>query len=128
VIVSGGLRSPDRIRRAYEDSGADAVMIARGALGNPWIFAELIGERTVPPEPDEVVDELRWVITRGREHWGPERAGRNLRKFYPWYLERLGVTGADADRFQRADGLERVLEMLSELDPAASRAALTAAL
>ena len=32
-------------RRAYEESGADAVMIARGALGNPWIFEELTGRR-----------------------------------------------------------------------------------
>ena len=41
VIVSGGARSADAARRAYELSGADAVMIARGSLGNPWLFAEL---------------------------------------------------------------------------------------
>jgi nifR3 family TIM-barrel protein len=116
VIVSGGLRTAGRIRRAYEESGADAVMIARGALGNPWIFAELTGDPDARPEPAEVIAEFRWVIARGREHWGPERAGRNLRKFYPWYLERLGITGQEADRFQRAEGLDRVLEMLSALE------------
>ena len=37
VIVSGGLDSAEGARRAYELSGADAVMVARGSFGNPWI-------------------------------------------------------------------------------------------
>ena len=50
MIVSGGLRTADAARRAYEESGADAVMIARGSLGNPWIFEQLTGARSAPPE------------------------------------------------------------------------------
>ncbi len=113
VIVSGGLRTADRARRAYEESGADAVMIARGSLGNPWIFAALTGDGDEQPDEDQVAAELRWVIERAAEHWGPERASRNLRKFYPWYVSRLGYEGAEADRFQRADSLDEVLELLS---------------
>ena len=45
VIVSGGLGSAEAARRAYRESGADAVMIARGSLGWPWIFEELTGQR-----------------------------------------------------------------------------------
>lgn len=115
VIISGGLRTPERARRAYEESGADAVMIARGGLGYPWIFAELTGRRLTPPERDEIIDELLWVIARAREHWGPDRAVRNLRKFYPWYLDRLGVPGREADAYQRTDSLEEVEEMLEGL-------------
>lgn len=113
VIVSGGLRSAGATRRAFEKSGADAVMVARGALGNPWIFEELTGRRSAPPRRDEIVAELNWVLDSGERHFGAERASRNLRKFYPWYLERLGISGAEADAFQRADSLDRVREMLA---------------
>ena len=68
VIISGGLDSAEAARQAYETSGADAVMIARGSLGNPWIFEELIGSRVAAPQREEVVAELRWVMDRAEEH------------------------------------------------------------
>jgi nifR3 family TIM-barrel protein len=113
VIVSGGLRSAARARAAYEQTGADAVMIARGSLGNPWIFSELTRSDARPPSREQVEAELGWVLDRAAEHWGPERAARNLRKFYPWYLERLGISGPEADRFQRTERLEQVRELLA---------------
>ena len=89
VILSGGMRSAEAARAAQEQTGAAAVMLARGALGNPWLFAQLLGLRTDEPTRDEVLDELDWVIDRAVEHLGEERAARYLRKFYPWYLTRL---------------------------------------
>jgi tRNA-dihydrouridine synthase B len=117
VLISGGARDPERARRAYEDSGAAAVLIARGSLGNPWIFAELTragGREAHEPTGEAIEAELRWVLDRAAEHWGPERAARNLRKFYPWYVERLGFTGLAADRFQRTESLDQVRDLLSQ--------------
>ncbi len=91
VIVSGGLLSDERAVEALERSGAEAVMLARGSLGNPWRFERLLGLRDGEPSPEEVVGELEWVIDAAEEHLGPDRAGRYLRKFYPWYAERLGL-------------------------------------
>jgi nifR3 family TIM-barrel protein len=64
VVISGGLDSAEGARHAYEASGADAVMIARGSLGNPWIFEELTGDRVAAPGRDEVIAELLWVMDR----------------------------------------------------------------
>jgi tRNA-dihydrouridine synthase B len=126
LIVSGGLRTAELTRRAFHESGADAVMVARGALGNPWIFEELTADRSAPPTRDEVVAELLWVLDRGEEHWGT-RAARNLRKFYPWYMERLDVRGSAADAYQRTETLAEVRRML-ERDFSASRELAGAAL
>src|SRR5207247_6615862 len=76
VIISGGLDTVGAARNAYEASGADAVMIARGSLGNPWIFEELIGRRSADPDRDDVIAELLWVMDRAEEHLGPDRAAR----------------------------------------------------
>jgi tRNA-dihydrouridine synthase B len=91
VILSGGLRSEERVREAFEQSGAEAVMLARGSLGDPWLFERLLGRRQSDPTEAEVLAELDWIIDRCEEHLGVERASRYLRKFYPWYADRLGA-------------------------------------
>ena len=96
VIVSGGLSSDARALEAFERTGADAVMLARGSLGNPWRFERLLGRREGGPTREEVVRELLWVIDRAEEHLGVERAGRYLRKFYPWYADTLGLSKKQA--------------------------------
>ncbi len=97
VILTGGLADAPRAREAFARTGAAAVMLARGALGNPWLFAELLGTREgLPPAREEVLDELDWTLARAVEHLGPERATRYLRKFHPWYVARLRLPGAQA--------------------------------
>jgi tRNA-dihydrouridine synthase B len=101
VILTGGLRSPAAVRDAYERTGAAAVMLARGALGNPWLFSQVLGTRDAEPSAGEVLAELDWVMDRAVEHLGEDRAGRYLRKFYPWYVERLGGGKALQEALQR---------------------------
>jgi nifR3 family TIM-barrel protein len=94
VIVSGGLLSDERAAEAFERSGAEAVMLARGSLGNPWMFERLLGLREGEPSTAEVIDQLRWTIDCCEQHMGVDRAGHYLRKFYPWYADRLGLAKA----------------------------------
>jgi nifR3 family TIM-barrel protein len=91
VILTGGMDDAASAREAFDATGACAVMLARGGLGNPWLFTELLEERTVRPTREQVLAELAWTIDRAVEHLGEERATRYLRKFYPWYVAQLGL-------------------------------------
>ena len=105
VIVTGGMDDPDHVRRVFEHTGCEAVMLARGCLGNPWLFEQVLGEREGAPEAGEVLAEWEWVLDRAEEHLGPDRAARYLRKFHPWYAERLDAPRPVLDALQRAGTL-----------------------
>jgi tRNA-dihydrouridine synthase B len=117
VILTGGLADAEQVREAFRLTGAAAVMLARGALGNPWIFSQLVRGRELGPSAEEVLAELDWTIDRAVEHLGAGRATRYLRKFYPWYVARLGLEPATSKRLQeslqRAETLERARQLLA---------------
>src|SRR4051794_27215227 len=115
VILSGGLQDEERILHAFDQTGADAVMLARGSLGNPWRFERLLGLREGEPSADEVLAELDWIFECCDEHLGPERAGRYLRKFYPWYCERLGLSKAVQQRLVTAPSAASARRILHEM-------------
>ena len=89
------------MREAFALTGVDAVMLARGALGNPWLFSQLVQAREAPPTPAEVLAELDWLLYRSVEHMGEVRASRYMRKFYPWYVRRLGLDAPGARQLQQ---------------------------
>ncbi len=94
VILNGNVLTPHDVKRAFEETGADAVMIARGAIGNPWIFKEakeLLGNGCISTEVDERVKietclkHLKLAI----KIKGERRAVIEHRKFYTGYLKGL---------------------------------------
>jgi nifR3 family TIM-barrel protein len=115
VMVSGGLSTPEAVRRAFERTGADGVLLARGSLGNPWLFSQVLGARADEPDLYEILTELDWVIERAVEHLGVDRATRYLRKFYPWYVERLGGGKAVQASLQTAPTLAHARALLWDM-------------
>lgn len=122
VILSGGMNEPAWIVDAFEFTGAEAIMLARGGLGNPWLFARLVEQYEGEPSRDEILDELDWVLDRAVEHLGHDRAGRYLRKFYPWYVDRLGEGKALQEALQATATVEEARAVLAPLRPAATAA------
>ncbi len=92
VIANGDITSPEKAARVLRHTGADAVMIGRGAQGNPWIFQQIThylthGEHLPAPE----LAERRQVLT---EHlhalhafYGDTMGVRIARKHVGWYLD-----------------------------------------
>ncbi|HRQ65479.1 MAG TPA: tRNA dihydrouridine synthase DusB [Xanthomonadaceae bacterium] len=92
VIANGDIDSPRKAREVLRLSGADALMIGRGAQGRPWIFREiahfLATGRTLPePGPLEVGDILLEHLERLHAHYGEAAGVRIARKHLGWYAK-----------------------------------------
>ena len=93
VIGSGDVLSAADVVAMIERTGVDAVMVARGAQGNPWIFREAralleTGEPSAPPTPLERIDLAR---EHGRALFdaGGEHAAVRMRKHVAWYVAEM---------------------------------------
>ncbi|WP_372788059.1 tRNA dihydrouridine synthase [Paraconexibacter sp.] len=115
VILTGGLHDVASVTAAYERTGAAGVMLARGSLGNPWLFSQVLGLRDDEPTREEILEELDWVMECAVQHMGAERGGRYLRKFYPWYVTRLGEGNVLQQALQRTDTVEQARSILAPL-------------
>jgi nifR3 family TIM-barrel protein len=119
VLLTGGLRTAEKARSAYAATGAAAILLARGALGNPWLFEQVLGRREGPPGAEQVVSEWLWVIDRAGEHFEDDRrAARYLRKFHPWYLERFKEIDPAGFTRARLTELNLGLQQTDSLDEA----------
>jgi tRNA-dihydrouridine synthase 3 len=88
VIGNGDLLHAESIRDTVMSSGCAGVMIARGALINPWIFRELNEGRTWDIQADERVAIYRRYVTLAFEHWGEDEYGRaRVRQFVRWHVD-----------------------------------------
>ena len=119
VIVSGDIRRPADLARALDITGADAVMIGRGAQGNPWIFPQLIhwlrtGEELPPPTLIEraqvILRHLDLLVGYKGEYVGI----REMRKHAAWYTRGLAGSAELRERFNRAASKDEFVNILRE--------------
>ena len=88
VIASGDITSRARAQTVLATTGAAAVMVGRGAQGNPWALREIVDGDATEPSREEVVAELVLFIRETVRELGERRASGFLKKFYGWYLGR----------------------------------------
>ncbi len=126
VIACGDVTSRAKAQSVLATTGAAAVMVGRGAQGNPWVLREILGEDDGEPTREEVAAELILFIRETVREMGERRASGFLKKFYGWYLGRgrfprpfkqelvvLETTDEVVERlFAAAPGAAEVLERL----------------
>jgi tRNA-dihydrouridine synthase B len=88
VVASGDVTSRARAQAVLATTGAAAVMVGRGAQGNPWALREILGESDAEPSREEVAAELVLFVRETVRELGERRASGFLKKFYGWYLGR----------------------------------------
>jgi len=88
VIASGDITSRAKAQAVLATTGAAAVMVGRGAQGNPWALKEILEGDAAQPSREEVVAELVLFMRETVRELGERRASGFLKKFYGWYLGR----------------------------------------
>src|SRR3954471_14890075 len=88
VIASGDVTSRARAQAVLATTGCAAVMVGRGAQGNPWALREILDGDAAEPTREEVVAELVLFARETVRELGERRATGFLKKFYGWYLGR----------------------------------------
>ena len=131
VIACGDVTSRARAQTVLATTGAAAVMVGRGAQGNPWVLREIVDGDEPEPSREEVAAELILFIREAVREMGERRASGFLKKFYGWYLGRgrfprpfkqelvvLESSGAVIERLlAAAPGAAEVLERLESDQP-----------
>ncbi|MCX5840537.1 MAG: tRNA dihydrouridine synthase DusB [Deltaproteobacteria bacterium] len=117
VIGNGDIRTADDVRRMIRMTGCDGVLVGRGALGNPWIFKDMMSKRQgqqalLSPTSEERERVIRHHLTMVVAVLGESIGVRNFRKHLLWYTK--GLRGGS--RFRQWIGLTKDREgLLNEL-------------
>lgn len=129
VIVNGDINTLDDVDQALEQSGADGIMIGRGAYGRPWFLAQAIhylrtGERLRDPTIAEQYATVRTHFEAMLEHYGLETGVRMARKHLGWYSKGLPASADFRAALNRETDAGKVRSMLASFFlPAAERQA-----
>ena len=120
VIACGDVTSRARAQAVLASTGAAAVMIGRGAQGNPWALREIVGDDKSEPSREEVVAELILFIRETVREMGEHRASGFLKKFYGWYLGRGRFPRPFKQELVVLDSTDEVVERLLAAAPGAA--------
>lgn len=111
IIGNGDITNAADAMKMFAETNCDAVMVGRGSLGNPWVFAEikaaLKGEPYAPPSIEDrrvlIIDHIRAF----RELHGEHKACGEMKKIAAWYLKgQPGASAARAEIFASASSIK----------------------
>jgi len=111
VIASGDALTPYLIKKLLHDSGCNGAVIARGALGNPWIFRgteEYLKGGTEPFSPDvrEITRTMKEHLNLNITFYGENSGVMQFRKFFGWYAKGMAAKGLKGRAFRAGTGDE----------------------
>lgn len=116
VIGNGDIFSAEAAIRIKEITKCDGLMVARGALGNPWIFKEIeevINGKTINyPSSEEKIDMCIKHILLAADSFGEQKAVREMRKHIAWYVKGLKNSTDIKNMVNYEKSLRNVLQIL----------------
>ena len=122
VLGNGDIWSADDALRMVAETGADGVVVGRGCLGRPWLFADLEAAfegsaQRMTPTLGEVADTMRRHAAYLVEFYGDESRGcRDIRKHVAWYLKGFPAGPTMRQQLALVDSLATLDRLLGQLD------------
>lgn len=119
VIGNGDVTSVEDAIRIKDHTGCDAIMIGRGAQGNPWVFKRIdhymkTGQLLDPPSKDEKIDiAIKHMDLAIKEH-GEYVAVREMRKHIGWYLKGMKHSARFRDQINHMVTAKEVIDTLNQ--------------
>ena len=132
VLANGDVLTPQQAKHVLDVTGADAVMVGRGAQGRPWIFREIAhylatGDTLPEPTPREVCDILVHHLEQLYAFYGEIPGVRIARKHLGWYAKDRAENAAFRHVVNRAESAIEQLKLTREyFDALADEARLAA--
>ena len=119
IIGNGDIDSPEMAKKRLEETGVDAVMIGRAALGNPWIIYQIVkyletGILIDDPSPQEKIDVCLLHMDRLIKLKGEKVAILEMRKHAAWYLKGIEGNGKARKLINSAETREGLVNILLE--------------
>jgi len=123
VLGNGDIWEASDALEMMEQTGCDGVVIGRGCLGRPWLFAQLeaaLNGESIPAHPTtvEVAEVLRQHAGLLVDWFGEHRAVRELRKHTGWYYKGYPIGGETRNRLSRIENVAELEDLLGNIEPA----------
>lgn len=120
VVANGDINTPEQAKYVLDYTGADAIMIGRGAQGNPWIFKQIdhylkTGNKLQPPSAMEKHQVLTAHLNQLYNFYGEFMGLRIARKHVGWYLKTQDNHNNLRQRFNQLTSAEAQLTVLDEI-------------
>ena len=119
VIANGDVRTCKDLQRILDTTGADGVMIGRGAQGNPWIFkqlthflrtGEILPKPTMQERAEVIIRHLDLLLKYKGDYIGP----REMRKHATWYTRGITHGAILRDKFNKAEKREDFIDIIEK--------------
>jgi nifR3 family TIM-barrel protein len=121
VLGNGDIFSAADALAMVDKTGCDGVVVGRGCLGRPWLFADLeaaFAGRSLPAPPSlgEVAATMRRHAVLLCENMGPDKGIRDIRKHIAWYLKGFPVGSELRRRLGLVSSIDELDELLAQLE------------
>jgi tRNA-dihydrouridine synthase B len=117
LIASGDILSPQLAKKMFDETGCDGLLVARGALGNPWLFKQIAeflksGNTLDKPSVDGIIETMIQHLDMCVDFYGEKNGVIIFRKFFAWYTKGFHKIRLLRERSCRAKNKEDMLEII----------------